>query len=282
MPTYYIPAVKMSMRARRSVRRMGLALGALLLAAAAAAQTVQDPYKPQFFQPGKDVVWVPTPQALVDKMLDMAKVTPNDTLYDLGSGDGRTVITAAKRGARAFGIEYNPDMVELSKRNAAKEGVTGKATFQQADLFKTDFSQATVVTMFLLPDINIKLRPKILGMKPGTRVVSNSFTMGEWSADETATVGDGCSSWCTAYLWIVPAKVEGAWHLPQGELALKQELQKVSGTLTAGGKTVPLQEGKVRGSEITFRAGGVDYKGTINGKRIDGTSASGAWSATRG
>ncbi|HEY1287146.1 MAG TPA: methyltransferase domain-containing protein, partial [Burkholderiales bacterium] len=189
------------MTAFRYVREVALAS---LIAGASACSVAQtqtqsgSTFEPTVGQAGKDVVWVPTPQALVNKMLDMAKVTPNDTVYDLGSGDGRTVITAAKRGARAYGIEYNPDMVELSKRNAAKEGVTGKANFQQADLFKTDFSQATVITMFLLPDINIKLRPKILGMRPGTRVVSNSFTMGEWSADETATVGEGCSSWCTA------------------------------------------------------------------------------------
>jgi SAM-dependent methyltransferase len=272
------------MTASRYVRDAALASLIIAASACSMAQT-QTPsgtsFEPHVGQSGKDVVWVPTPQALVDKMLDMAKVTPSDYVIDLGSGDGRTVITAAKRGARALGIEYNPDMVELSKRNAAKEGMNGKANFQQADLFKSDFSQASVITMFLLPDINIKLRPKILGMKPGTRVVSNSFTMGEWNADETATVGEGCSSWCTAYLWIVPAKVDGAWKLPQGELALKQEFQKVSGTLSSGGKTVPLQDGKLRGNEISFRAGGVDYKGTVNGKSINGTSASGAWSATR-
>jgi hypothetical protein len=215
-------------------------------------------------------------------MLDMAKVTPRDYLIDLGSGDGRTVITAARRGIQAHGIEYNPDMVELSKRNATKEGVAGKATFAKADLFQSDFSKATVITMFLLPDINLKLRPKILDLKPGTRIVSNSFTMGEWTADETANVGDGCSSWCTAYLWIVPAKVQGAWKLPQGELMLKQEFQMLSGTLRAGGKTLPLRSGKVRGDEIVFTAGGVEYNGKVNGKRIDGaTRAGAAWSATR-
>src|SRR3954454_12697649 len=275
------------MTAFRYVRDAALASLIIAASACSMAQTQTQTqsgtsFEPTVGQAGKDVVWVPTPQALVDKMLDMAKVTPNDYVIDLGSGDGRTVITAAKRGARALGIEYNPDMVELSKRNAAKEGMTGKANFQQADLFKSDFSQASVITMFLLPDINIKLRPKILGLKPGTRVVSNSFTMGDWTADETATVGEGCSSWCTAYLWIVPAKVDGPWKLPQGDLTLKQEFQKVSGTLTSGGKSVPLQDGKLRGSELSFRAGGVDYKGTVNGKRIDGTSASGGWSATRG
>src|SRR6266850_3804685 len=253
---------------------VAIALSIFFASACAQAQSGKSEYQPQVGQEGKDVIWVPTPQSLVDKMLDMGKVTGKDYLIDLGSGDGRTVITAAKRGARSLGIEYNPEMVELSKRNAAGENIGNRASFVKADLFKTDFSQATVITMFLLPDINLKLRPKILGLKPGTRVVSNSFTMGDWSADETATVGDGCSSWCTAYLWIVPAKVDGAWKLPQGELALKQEFQKVSGTLSAEGKTVPLQDGKLRGSEISFRAGGVDYKGMVNGKRIDGTSAS--------
>jgi hypothetical protein len=269
-------------------RRMMIARAtiALLLSAvtAACAQKEASPqaYEPKVGQAGKDVVWVPTPQALVDKMLDMAKVTPNDYVIDLGSGDGRTVITAAKRGARAHGIEYNADMVELSRRNGAKEGVSGKATFAQADLFQSDFSQASVITMFLLPNINLKLRPKILELKPGTRVVSNSFTMGEWSADETASVGEGCSSWCTAYLWIVPAKVQGSWKLPQGELTLKQEFQMLSGALRSEGKTLPLEAGRVRGTEIALRVGGVDYRGSTDGERIDLATADGRrWTATR-
>src|SRR5919106_1025306 len=181
---------------------------AFLLAvfAALAFAQAQKTYEPSVGQEGKDVVWVPTPQAVVDKMLDMAKVTARDFVIDLGSGDGRTVITAAKRGARALGIEYNPDMVELSKRNAEKESVVDRASFVKADLFETDFSNATVITMFLLPEINLKLRPKILELKPGTRIVSNTFTMAEWAADETATVTEDCTSWCTALLWIVPAK----------------------------------------------------------------------------
>ena len=175
---------------------------------------------------------MPTSQALVDKMLDMAKVTPQDFVMDLGSGDGRTVITAAKRGARAMGIEYNPEMVELSKRNAAAAGLSeDKAKFMKADLFETDFIQATVITMFLLPSINLKLRPKILDMKPGTRVVSNTFTMEDWEPDETANIQGDCTSWCTALFWIVPAKVEGTWQMPAGNLALTQQFQKMSGTL---------------------------------------------------
>ena len=240
--------------------------------------TQQKPFEPQVGQQGKDVVWVPTSQALVEKMLDLAKVTAKDYVVDLGSGDGRTVITAAKRGARAMGIEYDPNMVELSKKNAAQAGVTDKATFMKADLFETDFSQATVVTMFLLPSINLKLRPKILDMKPGTRVVSNTFTMEDWEADETATITDNCSNWCTALLWIVPAKVDGAWQSPKGALTLKQQFQKVSGTL---GST-PIADGKLHGEELTFTAGGAKYSGHVNGNSIQfGGGTNGAWTATR-
>src|SRR5712691_3443732 len=201
------------MAASRLAQRSMLTLCLSLIATAvfAQAQPAQGQFEPQVGQAGKDVVWVPTPQELVDKMLDMAKVTPQDFLMDLGSGDGRTVITAAKRGARALGIEYNPEMVELSRRNAIAAGVGDKATFVKADLFESDFSQATVVTMFLLPQINLRLRPKILDLKPGTRIVSNTFTMDEWTPDQTATVGVDCSSWCTALFWIVPAKVGGTW-----------------------------------------------------------------------
>jgi SAM-dependent methyltransferase len=246
---------------------------ALALTPPAFSQTTKAPaaYEPSVGQEGKDVVWVPTPQVLVDKMLDMAKVTAKDFVMDLGSGDGRTVITAAKRGAHAVGIEYNPNMVELSKRNAAKAGVGERAQFMKADLFETDLSKATVITMFLLPDINLKLRPKILSLKPGTRVVSNSFTMGEWAADETATLGSdaGCTeSWCTALLWIVPARVAGTYKVAQGEVTLKQEFQKLSGTLRTDSKTFGL-EGAVRGESIVFKAGGREYRGRLNGKSLE-------------
>ena len=242
-------------------------------------------FEPRVGQEGKDVVWVPSPQAVVDKMLDMAKVTPKDYVIDLGSGDGRTVITAAKRGAKALGIEYNPDMVELSKRNAAKEGVSDKATFQKADLFESDFSPATVISMFLLPDINLKLRPKILDLKPGTRIVSNTFTMAEWQADETATVDGECISYCTALLWIVPAKVGGTWKLPQGELALKQTFQMLSGTLKSGNVSTPITNGRMRGDQISFTAGDAQYTGHVSGNAMEGTVKGGSdskWRATRG
>jgi len=246
------------------------------------AQSAKPDYQPQVGQEGKDVIWVPTPQALVDRMLDMGKVTAKDYVIDLGSGDGRTVITAAKRGAKALGIEYNPDMVDLSKRNAAKEGVSDRASFAKADLFESDFSQATVITMFLLPDINIKLRPKILNLRPGTRIVSNSFTMGDWSSDETASVKDGCASYCTAHLWIVPAKVEGTWQLPDGELTLKQTYQMISGTLKRGNNTIQIANGKLQGDQITFNAGGSLYTGRVNGSGMEGSISSGGdWKATR-
>jgi hypothetical protein len=269
------------MKTRVGIRHLFVTLLFSSIAVAAYAQaTATKPaqtYEPKVGQAGKDVVWVPTSQLLVDKMLDLAKVTPQDFVMDLGSGDGRTVITAAKRGATAMGIEYNPDMVELSKRNAEEAGVTAKATFVKADLYETDFSKATVITMFLLPEINMKLRPKILNLKPGTRIVSNSFTMEDWDADQTETVAGDCTSWCTAYFWIVPAKVAGAWTMPQGQLTLKQEFQKLSGTL---GST-PV-EGKMRGDEISFTAGKVSYTGKVNGSTMQGTaSGAGNWTATR-
>ena len=242
-------------------------------------------FEPKVGQRGKDVVWVPTNQKLVDRMLDMAKVTSSDYVMDLGSGDGRTVITAAKRGATAQGIEYNPDMVALSKKNAEKEGVTTKASFEKADLFETDFSKATVVTMFLLPSINLKLRPKLLDMKPGTRIVSNSFDLGDWTADETASLGQDCSSHCTAYFWIVPAKVEGIWQTPQGELKLEQKYQVVSGTLKNGNVIAPVTNGKLTGDQIAFTAAGTRYTGTVNGNAIEGKSneagKEAAWKATK-
>jgi Methyltransferase domain len=244
----------------------------------ASAQPATD-YQPSVGQEGKDVIWVPTPQALVDKMLDMAKVTPKDYVIDLGSGDGRTVITAAKRGSKALGIEYNPDMVELSKRNAAKDGVSDKASFMKADLFESDFSQAQVITMFLLSSINIKLRPKILDLKPGTRIVSNTFDMGEWKPDETATL-PGCNSWCTAHLWIVPAKTEGTWKLPQGELTIKQSFQMINGTLKSANATTPVN-GKLNGDQISFSAGSASYTGRVNGNAMEGTVGGNKWSATR-
>lgn len=245
-------------------------------------------YQPSVGQEGKDVVWVPTPEELVAAMLDMAKVTPSDYVIDLGSGDGRIVIAAAKRGARALGVEYNPDMVELSKSNAQKEGVSGKANFVCADIFETDFSQATVLTMYLLPELNLKLRPKILEMRPGTRVVSHAFDMEDWTADQTESE-DGR----TAYLWIVPAKVAGTWtwntESGDAELTLTQTYQKIEGSLKISGRERPLTNAKLEGARISFAVGESqmrEYSGRVNGNVIRGVTklANGPalqWSAQR-
>lgn len=252
----------------------------------ASAQPANE-FKPEVGQEGKDVVWVPTSQALVNKMLDMAKLTAKDIHYDLGSGDGRTVITAAQRGARSYGIEYNPEMVALSKKNAAKEGVSERGTFAKADLFETDFSKATVLTLFLLPTINEKLRPKILDMKPGTRVVSNTFTMGDWEADETGTAAtdQNSSYYRTALLWIVPAKVDGQWRSATGDFTLKQVYQKFTGSMGGGGAATVITGGKLNGDQISFSAGGAQYAGTVSAGGIYGTVTSGGsskqWSAAR-
>jgi hypothetical protein len=247
------------------------------------AQTAK-PFEPTVGQAGKDVVWVPTDQRLVDKMLDMAKVTPKDFLMDLGAGDGRTVITAAKRGLRAQGVEYNPDMVDLAKRNAAAAGVGDKAVVLHGDIFDQKmvdiYSKADVLTLFLLPQLNLKLRPTILNMKPGTRVVSNSFDMGDWPADQTETLPQGScgNSFCTAMLWIVPAKVAGNWQLGGQTLTLDQTFQTFSGRL---GNTM-LSDGKLNGAEISFSAGGQKYTGRVEGNSMNGTIAGGgSWMATK-
>jgi len=268
------------MFALHSLQRL---LFALLFAVCSMAMAAAQ-FEPQIGQDGKDVIWVPTPQALIDKMLDAAKVTKDDYVIDLGSGDGRTVIAAAKRGASALGIEYNPDMVELSKANALKEGVSGKANFVKADIFESDFSKATVITMYLLPQLNLKLRPKILDLKTGTRIVSHAFTMDDWRADETISSQDNASYNRTAYLWIVPAKVEGTWQTAQGEISFKQTFQMLSGTLKSGGSTQTIDNGRLRGDEITFAVGGTEYSGRVNGSSMDGSmrgANSGNWSATR-
>ena len=251
-------------------------------------------YTPTVGQEGKDVIWVPTPQALVEKMLEMAKLTAKDIHYDLGSGDGRTVIAAAKRGAQAVGVEFNPDMVALSERAAAKEGVSARAKFINGDIFQTDFSKATVVTLYLLPSLNIKLRPTLLNMKPGTRVVSHAFSMDDWQADQTENVEGR-----TAYLWIVPAPVEGSWRWNSSgsgpkdyQVKLRQEFQKVEGEVVLDGKAGQLRDAKLRGDQISFTvldASGVrrDFSGRVAGnamqgvvKLLDGSSEA-KWSATR-
>ncbi len=248
------------------------------------AQTATTEFTPQVGQAGKDVIWVPTPKSLVEKMLKMADVKPSDVVFDLGSGDGITVITAAKQfGVRATGIEFNPDMVELSKRNAQREGVADKTEFIRGDIFATDFSKATVLTMYLLPYLNLKLRPTILNMKPGTRVVSHAFTMDDWGPDQTdSTEGR------TAYLWIVPAKVEGKWKLGNGSVEFKQKFQAIEGTFTSADNntTYRLTHTNLRGEQISFTVGTAAYTGRVSGPVMQGSmkarpDAQGtSWSAT--
>lgn len=235
-------------------------LAAWLLPAAAAA--AQHP-EPQINQPGKDVQWVPTPAALAEKMLDLARVTAADRVVDLGSGDGVLVIAAARRGARSLGIEYDQGLVTLSKRRAEEAGVSGRARFVRGDIFESKFSDATVVTTFLLPSMNLRLRPIFLAMAPGTRIVANTFAIGDWEPDETATI-EPCERWCKAMLWIVPGRVAGRWLTPKGDLELTQRFQFVSGTL---GRDA-VENGRVRGDELVFTAGGESYRGTIERTRI--------------
>jgi len=251
----------------------------LVAAGALLAQSPDKPFEPMVGQEGRDVVWVPTPEILVEKMLDMARVTPQDFVMDLGSGDGRNVIAAAKRGARALGVEYNPDMVALSQRAAEKEGVAGKAEFVQGDMYEADISQATVLALFLLPENLNKLAPKFLDLKPGSRIVMNHFTVDGWSADETERVEGDCGNWCTSLLYIVPAKVAGTWRLGKGELVLQQNYQMLTGTLIAGGAATAITDGRLRGAEITFSVGATKYAGSVSGDTMRG--ANGAWSAAR-
>ncbi|MBM3344462.1 MAG: methyltransferase domain-containing protein [Betaproteobacteria bacterium] len=260
---------------------------AVLMLCGYAAQAAA--YKPELAQPGKDVVWVPTPDALVNTMLELAQLITDDYLIDLGSGDGRLVIMAARRGARAHGIEYNADLVAYATRAAQRAGLAQKATFAKADLFVSDLSRASVITLFLSPEINLKLRPKLLALKPGTRIVSNTFTMGDWAPDGQALSSDDAQAvyYRSALLWVVPANVAGTWHAPQGRLRLTQHHQKLQGTLHAGGKAAPMviAHAILRGAQLSFVAGDAHYAGIIKDNVIEGTLTRGdttqPWRATR-
>ena len=251
--------------------------------AGAAAQT----FEPTVGQPGKDVVWVPTTPELVEKMLDLAKVTKDDFVMDLGSGDGRNVIAAAKRGARGVGVEYNPDMVELSRRLAREAGVENRATFIEGDMYEADISKATVLALFLLPSNLDKLKDKFLALPPGSRIVLNTFFVTGWEPDVQETIDGDCTSWCTAGLYYVPANVEGVWQFEGGEVAFTQQFQMVSATVTRSGKPGQIGEGRLNGRFITFTADGMNYSGEVNGNRIVGSvvPASGGqsrpWTATK-
>jgi SAM-dependent methyltransferase len=246
---------------------------------------IQEEYKPKVGQAGKDAVWVPTSPELVQKMLDLAKVQPSDFVIDLGSGDGRNIIAAAKRGVRGRGVEFNQDLVDYSNRLAKSEGVGDKATFVQGDMYAADISDATVLALFLLPQNLDKLAQKFLDLKPGSRIVANTFGMTGWKPDVSEQIDGDCTNWCTALLWIVPAKVDGAWMLGQNEMKLTQVYQTFSGTVTVNGKALPIEDGRLRGDQVTFSAGGSTYEGRVSGDRMEGTfTATGKatpWRATR-
>jgi SAM-dependent methyltransferase len=259
-------------------RRVAFVLLSSFMVVGCATTPATDPnYKPSRGQSGKDVIWIPTPPELVEKMLTMAKVTPEDRVFDLGSGDGIIAITAAQKfKANAVGIEFNPNMAEFARRKVAEAGVQDKVRIITGDIFKEDFSSANVVTMYLLPHLNLQLRPTILQMKPGTRVVAHAFDMGEWMADETATAAGAY-----AFMWTVPAPVQGNWRLSidgaqTAQLNLEQTFQNVGGTLTLGGRTLPLLGARLRGEDFSFQYRGEgqsvsSFKGKVNGNRLSGT-----------
>jgi hypothetical protein len=237
----------------------------------------QKPYEPTVAQAGKDVIWVPTPNDLVVKMLETAKVNPSDVVYDLGAGDGKIPIQAARQfGARAVGIEFNPDMANLARQNAQRANVSDKVTIVTGDIFEEDFSNATVVTLYLLTSLNMKLKPTILNMKPGTRVVSNSFMMGSWEPDEVINPEAGGRG----YYWVVPAKIQGDWSvtglpgITTARLSLEQKFQKIEGTLTFADNRTQRVTGKLNGAQLTLTY--VDAKdkpqtfvGEVAGKKIN-------------
>jgi hypothetical protein len=271
------------------------ALAAVLFATAPAAYAQQKDFKPHVGQQGKDVVWVPTPDEVVERMLNMAQTKPEDYVIDLGAGDGKIAIAAAKKfGARSLGVEYNPDMAALAQRNAQAAGVSGKAQILQGDIFVTDFTQATVLTMYLLPSLNMKLRPQILAMRPGTRVVTHAFNMEDWEPDESSDV-DGRR----VYLWVVPASVAGRWAMELSgagasekiSLNLDQRYQKIEGVAYLGSILAGLREPRLSGFRISFAYvdnHGVrrDFTGRVTGGTMEGSfrtdgGAEGHWTAAK-
>lgn len=245
---------------------------ALALAAVTHAQEPQKPFEPTSGQAGKDVVWVPSPPAMVSKMLEIAQVTPNDFVMDLGSGDGRNIIAAAKLGARGLGVEFNPDMVALSRKLAAEAGVGDKAQFVEGDMYAADISKATVLALFLLPVNLNRLAPKFLEMKPGTRIAGNTFGIDGWEPDDRVTLDQNsdCSSWCEVLLWVVPARAAGTWKMANGTLTLTQDYQMIKGEVTIDGATYTVPNTALRADEIAFIAGGLTFKGKISGSQIEG------------
>jgi SAM-dependent methyltransferase len=222
-------------------------------------------------------MWIPTPQGLIDKMLEVARVGSDDLVFDLGAGDGIIAITAAGRlGARAVGIEYNPQLADFARRKVNEAGLNSKVRIITGDIFKEDFSAATVVTLYLYPDLNMRLRPTILAMKPGTRVVSHAFTMGDWEPDETVSHQSA-----RAFYWMVPAQVEGEWTLnglDSGpvKLSLRQSFQQIGGIATVQGVSQPLVGARLRGDELSFKMSLPDrqqasFTGRVSARTITGT-----------
>jgi hypothetical protein len=233
-------------------------------------------YTPVQGQAGKDVIWIPTPEGLIDKMLTAAKVTDKDKLFDLGAGDGIIAITAARKyGAQSVGIEYNPDMAQFARRKVAEAGMNDKVRIITGDIFQEDFSSATVVTLYLMPHLNLKLRPTLLKMKPGTRVVSHAFTMGDWEPDETMSFNH-----TQGYFWVVPAQIDGSWVMNGFDggpirVNLSQSFQNIGGTLTRGGQSFAMLGAKLRGDEVKFQFITPDRKvhafsGRVEGGRLTG------------
>lgn len=253
-------------------------------------------FSPEMGDKGKDVIWLPTPDLLMNAMLEMAEVGPGDVFFDLGSGDGRVVIEAAKRGAFSTGIEYERELVKLSRIRAAEQGVAENTVFLQADLFEFDFSEATVISLFLLPDLNLRLRPRLLALKPGTRIISNSFDMGEWEADDQILIeyfekeNNGISSTvqlkkAKAFYWKVPGNVEGKWISDEGELHFTQHFQQISGNFKTETKCFGIKDGKLDGNEISFEIDDNKFIGVVLDNQIYGTITSDKttrkWIATR-
>ena len=259
-----------------------VALPLLLATSLASAQVVQQTFEPTVGMPGRDAVWVPTTTEMVAKMLDMAMVTPADLVVDLGSGDGRMIIAAAKRGARARGVEFTPELVEHSRKLARDAGVADRATFVQGDMYVADISDATVVALFLLPSNLDKLKDKFLALKPGSRIVLNTYKIPGWEPDVTEVMTGDCSAWCTSMVHFVPAQVAGVWKLPTGQLTLSQRFQMLSGELASGVSRTPVADARMRGDAISFSVDGLEYTGLVSGNRMTGKRSDGqSWTATR-
>jgi len=260
-----------------SVATSSLIIG--LLSGCATQYAGTERYQPLIAQAGKDVMWMPTANNLVTEMLDAAQVTSTDVVYDLGAGDGKIPIEAAKRfNARAVGIEFNPDLAALARRNAQEAGVSDRVTIVTGDVFKEDFSNATVVTLYLLTQLNIKLKPTLLSLKPGTRIVSNTFAMGSWEPDATILAEGEVSG----FFWVVPAKVEGRWaftgipNWATAQVKITQKSQKFDGDVSSNQTLSQRIEGRLRGAQISFNFNDGDaqpktFVGIVSANKMHGT-----------